>query len=122
MTMSSAGFAATLTSMSKSQLEQAFVNKTVTSVSSARLNGTVVDNTFMATLDAQGHITGKFVNKPDNAPQTDTGVYKIADNGTMYVTWKNWEGAKELCVNFYETKNAYIAIGCNNEFHTAFIK
>lgn len=122
MAMSFASFASTLTSMSKAQVEQAFIDKTITSIPAARLNGVPTDNTFMASLDAQGKVMGKFVNKPTNAPQADIGVYKIADDGSMYVTWQSWEGAKELCVKFYDTQNAYIVISCANEFHTVFMK
>ncbi len=122
MAISATGFASTLTSMSKVEVQQAFVGKTVTSIPTARLNGAPIDNTFTASLDAQGNVMGKFANQPTNAPQTDTGVYKIADDGSMTVTWKNWEGAKEICVQFYNTQNAYVAISCANEFHTVFMK
>ncbi len=122
MAMTSASFAATLTSMNKAQVEQTFVDKTLTSVPSTRLNGVIVDNTFMVYLDAKGQIAGKFLNAPTDAPQTDTGTYKIADNGTMHVTWKHWEAPKEICVNFFDTHNAILAIGCDNEFHTVFMK
>ncbi len=73
-------------------------------------------------LDDQGHIVGQMAHKPKNQPQTDTGVYTIKNDGTVYLTWKHWDDAKELCAQFFETKNAYLAVSCDHVFHTAFMK
>ncbi len=122
MTVSSVTLASSINSMSKAEVEKTFIDKTFTSIAVSRLNSNPTDNTFVGTLDSKGNIMGKFVNKPSSAPQTDTGVYKINNDGSMYITWKNWEGGKEMCVKFYNTKNDYLAMGCDNEFHTAFPK
>ena len=120
--VSSFAFGATLKSMTKSQVEQALVNKTMTSIPTDNLNGRTIKNTFSTFLDGQGNIFGKMEQKPVDEPQTDKGAYSIGDDGSVYITWQHWDGAKKLCAHFFETKNAYIAIDCENVFHTVFMK
>ena len=115
-------FGATLTSMSKEQIEQAFVNKTFTSVPTDNLNGRTIDNTFSMFLDDKGNMWGKMAHQPTNEPQTDRGTYNIASDGTIYFTWQHWDGAKKLCGHIFETKNSYISVDCSNVFHTVFMK
>lgn len=122
LAMSSLSFAATLTSMHKTQFEQAFINKTFTSIATDNLNGRTIDNTFSMFLDNHGNIWGKMSHKPANEPQTDKGIYSVKDDGTFYITWQHWDGAKQLCGHIFETENAYISVDCNNVFHTTFMK
>jgi hypothetical protein len=115
-------FGAILKSMNKVQVEQAFINKTFTSIATDNLNGRTINNTNSVFLDDHGNILGKMAHKPANEPQTDKGVYSIKDDGTLYVTWQHWDGAKQLCFHMFDTKNAYIAIDCTDVFHSAFMK
>ncbi len=113
---------ATLNSMNKVEIEQAFINKTLISIATDNLNGRTIDNTNSVFLDDQGKILGKMAHKPANTPQTDKGIYSIKDDGTLYITWQHWDDAKQLCFHIFTTKNAYIAIECANVFHSAFMK
>lgn len=115
-------FAASLNSMDKNQVKQVFINKTFISIATDNLNGKTINNTFSMFLDDKGNIIGKMSSKPANQPQTDKGVYSIKEDGTLMITWQHWDEAKELCALFFETANAYIAMECNNVFHTAFMK
>ena len=120
--VSNLGFATTLRSLNKDQFIKAFVNKTSVSIATDNLNGQTIDNTFSMFLDGRGHIIGKMSHKPVNEPQIDKGIYSVDKDGTAYVTWQHWDGAKKLCFHAFNTANAYINIGCDNVFHTAFMK
>ncbi len=108
--------------MSKSQVQQAFVNKTFTSIATDNLNGRTINNTFSMYLDSKGNIWGKMSQKPANEPQTDQGVYTIKSDGSMNITWHHWDNKKELHALYFETKNAYVAVGKDQMFHTVFMK
>lgn len=73
-------------------------------------------------IDDKGNVWGKMAHKPTNEPQTDTGVYSITETGTVYFTWKHWDGSKKLCFNIFKTQNTYLSISCDHVFHTAFMK
>jgi len=118
----SLSFGATLNSMNQDQLETAIVNKTFISIATDNLNGRTIDNTFSMFLDDHGNIFGEMAYKPKNEPQTDSGVYSIADDGTFYITWQHWDGAKKLCGHLFNAENAYISIDCAHVFHTVFMK
>ena len=122
ISMSSLGVSATLQSMNKAQFKEAFINNTFVSIATDNLNGRTIDNTFSMFLDDKGNIWGKMSSKPENEPQTDQGTYSIADDGTFYITWQHWDGAKPLCGHVFYTENAYISVDCDNIFHTAFMK
>lgn len=122
LNISSVSFSATLNSMNKNQVEKAFINKTFTSIATDNLNGRTINNTFSVFLDDRGNIYGKMLHKPINEPQTDKGTYSIAADGTFYITWQHWDGAKKLCGHIFVTKNAYISVDCDNVFHTVFMK
>jgi hypothetical protein len=119
---STLGFAATLQSLDKNQFIEAFVNKTSISIATDNLNGRTIDNTFSMFLDGRGNVIGKMSHKPANEPQMDKGIYSIDNDGTAYITWQHWDGAKKLCFRAFYTENAYINVGCDNVFHTAFMK
>ena len=122
LTMSSHCFSATLTSLNRDQFIKAFVNKTSISIATDNLNGRTIENTFSMYLDDKGNITAKMSHKPVNEPQIDHGVYSIDEDGTAYITWQHWDGAKKLCFHSFNTNNAYINIDCDNVFHTDFMK
>jgi hypothetical protein len=119
---SSLSFGATLNSMNKTQMEQAFINKTITSIATGNLKGLAVDNSNSVFFDDHGNILGKWTNKPADEPQRDKGVYSIKNDGTLYIIWQHWDGAKQICFHIFNTKNAYISVNCANVFDTAFIK
>ena len=121
-TIYSLSFGYALQSMNKEQVERAFINKTIISIGTDNLNGRTIDNTNSAFLDDQGNILGAMAFKPADEPQTDKGVYSIRDDGTLYITWQHWDGAKQLCFHIFNTKNAYISIDCADVFHSAFMK
>ncbi len=108
--------------MNKKQVEEAFINKTSLSIATDNLNGQTIDNTFSMFLDNQGNIFGKMSKKPENEPQYDQGIYTIGNDGSLTITWHHWDGAKKLCAQFFNTQNAYIALDCDNIFHTVFMK
>jgi hypothetical protein len=115
-------FAATLNSLNKDQFINAFVNKTSVSIATDNLNGVTIENTFSMFLDGDGNIIGKMSHKPVNEPQTDKGIYSIDKDGTAYITWQHWDGAKKLCFRAFNTENSYINVGCDDVFHTVFMK
>lgn len=120
--VSSLSFAASLTSMSKEEVKQVLVDHTATSIPIDNLDGKDIVNTFSMYVAENGKVFGKMSKKPKNDPQTDEGIYTIKDDGTVYVTWKNWDGAKQLCFNIYSTQNAYMTIDCSHVLHTVFMK
>ena len=122
VSINSLSFSATLSSLNRDQFIKAFVNKTSISIATDNLNGRTIENTFSMYLDNKGNIIGKMSHKPVNEPQTDNGVYSIDEDGTAYITWQHWDGAKKLCFHAFNTNNAYINVGCDNVFHTAFMK
>jgi len=122
MVTSSVSFAATLSSQSKDQVQQTFVNKTFTSLPMPFL-GQPINNIFTGYMDDQNKIWGKFAQLPqNNVPQVDQGVYTMKDDGQLCITWQHWMNAKEICVYTYETNNAYLIVSNDNNFHVAFMK
>lgn len=119
---STLSFGAALTSLNKDEFIKAFVNKTATSIPTDNLNGRTIENTFSMFLDDEGNIVGKMSRKPSNEPQIDKGTYSVDEDGTVYITWNHWDGAKKLCFHAFNTDNAYVNVGCDNVFHTAFMK
>lgn len=115
-------YAATLHSLNGSQFKEAFIGKTFTSIATDNLNGRTIDNTFSMFMDKHGNIFGKMSHKPDNQPQIDKGTYIVEADGTIYITWQHWDGAKAVCGRVFNTENAYISVDCSNVFHTAFMK
>lgn len=123
MAISTASFADhELESMSQAEVQKAFVNHSGTSIPTVRLNSQAITNTFKFYMDSQGQIFGKFLNKPQGQPQADQGTYTISSDGQVHISWQHWDGAKPICFYFYDTTNDYLAVGCDNSFHTAFVK
>ncbi len=122
LVIGSFAFSATLTSMTQLQIEQALVNKTLVSIPTDNLNGRDINNRFSMFMDGHGVIWGKMSFKPSNEPQADKGIYSIAKDGTFYITWQHWDGAKKLAGHIFETQNAYLAISNDGVFHTAYMK
>ena len=120
--ISTLSFGATLNSLNKDEFIHTFVNKTSVSIATDNLNGRTIENTFSMFLDDKGNIIGKMSRRPSNEPQIDKGIYSIGEDGTAYITWQHWDGAKKLCFHAFNTENAYINVGCDNVFHTAFMK
>src|SRR3990167_2057081 len=115
-------FSATLHSMTKIQVDNAFLNKTLKSIPTDNLNGKTINNTFSIFMDEKGHVLGKMSLKPSDEPKIDKGTYIIKNNGDVYITWRHWDFKKKLCAQFFETKNAYIAVDCAGIFHTVYMK
>lgn len=115
-------FATNLNSMTKSQMEKAFLDKTVTASSIEFVDGKPVPNTFSMYMDSHGNITAKLAEKPKNEQQMDKGHYIIKEDGTLTVQWENWDKGTELCFHIYDTKNAYVSITCTGEFAMAYLK
>jgi hypothetical protein len=117
--VSSVTFATSLTSMNSSQVKNALVDKTITTVSTATLNGKLVENSFNGYISKDGTMTGKFANPvADGSPQNDTGTWKVESNGQFCFTWKNWDSGKQRCVTFYKLNNALLVVGPGNVFET----
>lgn len=114
--------ASTLQSMTKVQVKRAFINKTLVSIATDNLNGKTINNTFTVYMDDKGSIYGKMSVKPDNEPKTDKGIYTLENDGTVTITWDHWDRKEKLSAQFFETKNAYLAISRDNVFHTAYMK
>jgi len=114
--------AAALYSLNKTQVQQTFINKTLLSIGVDNLNCKTVNNSNSVFLDGHGIVYGKMGHQPKNQPQYDKGTYKIADNGTIYIKWNQWDDSKKLCFHVFEAKNAYITIDCQGLYHSTFMK
>jgi hypothetical protein len=114
--------ATTLQSMTKEQIKQTIINKTLVSIPTDNLNGKTINNTFSMYMDGKGHIYGSMSLKPDNEPQSDKGIYTLEEDGTVTIIWEHWDRKEKLFAQLFETKNAYLAIGLDNVFHTAYLK
>ena len=120
--MAGISYGASLHSLNKEAVTHIFVGKTFVSVDTDNLNGKTINNTFSMYLAKNGTILGTMSHKPRNEPLNDQGHYVINANGSMTITWNHWDGHKHLCADYYNTKNAFLAIGCDGIFHTAFMK
>lgn len=110
--------ATTLKSMGKDDINKEFVDKTFTTISAATLNGSVISNTFTGYFSKDGKATGKFATKPADAPQTDTGTWKINGDDLLCVKWGNWDSGKERCVSFYKLNNGLLVINAQSGFES----
>ena len=120
--ISSMAAAATLNSINKDQVQQAFVNNTFTTASVVHPTAFSINNSFTGYMSSDGKIWGMFMHKPKKLPQVDQGTYVIKDDGALCMTWKHWHDAKEFCVYIYNAENAYLLVTTDNMFDTAFLK
>lgn len=97
-------------------------DKTITTISAATLNGRVIPDQFIGYFSKDGKITGKFMTKPNDAPQNDTGAWKVENNGKLCFKWNNWDANKEKCVSFYRLDNAVLVVNENNGFESLILK
>ncbi|MDF1796310.1 MAG: hypothetical protein P1U63_07230 [Coxiellaceae bacterium] len=116
------GFCSVLHAMSKAAIENAFFNKTYTSIPVDNLDGKTVNNSNTIYLDGKGHVVGEMGIKPKSEPKIDAGSYKISNDGAVTIQWAHWDFKSKLCFRMYQTKNAYISISCQNVFHSVFMK
>lgn len=113
--MSSYTFAATLESLTKAQVQEYLVNKKI-----AAVPGQVA--TFSLFFTDKGIIKGEASNPKTSIPNTDQGKYSIDDDGTIHIQWDHWEGRKNLCMRLFATKNAFIAVNCDDVWETVFLR
>lgn len=111
-------YAASLSSMNKSQASSTFTDKTITTLSAATLNGKVIQDSFSGYFGKDGKMNGKFSSKPADTPQADEGTWLTKSNGQVCFTWTHWNEGKERCVTLYKLNNAVLIIGPDNVFET----
>ncbi|MEO8402658.1 MAG: hypothetical protein ABI597_12875 [Gammaproteobacteria bacterium] len=116
--MSSISFAGSLSPANKATATSALTDKTITTISAATLDGKVISDSFTGYFGKDGKVTGKFVNKPADGPQSDQGSWNVKSDGKVCVTWEHWNEAKEKCVNFYKLNNAFLILNKNNGFES----
>lgn len=110
-------------SMTKAEVEHAFVNKTWTTVGLTRINDkTMPGNTFTGHWDNKGYFYGKFSEPLKKGPQKDEGTYQVKANGEVCLKFSNWNEGKEFCDYIYQTKDAYVAVGVEDLLHTVILK
>jgi hypothetical protein len=122
MFLNSSVLATTLQSMTKEEIQNSLINKTLISIPTDNLNGKTINNTFTMYMDGQGNIYGQMSLKPNNEPQTDQGIYTLENDGTISIQWHHWDNKEKLYAQIFETQNAYLAIGSDHVFHTAYLK
>ncbi len=116
-------FAATLNSMPQDLISQAFVGKTMITITSILGdNNQSLVNKLTFYIDTQGKIFGKLDTPVTNSPQNDQGSYAIKTDGSLCMTWQHWNNGQEWCANIFETANSYLFVDTNNNFHTAVMK
>jgi hypothetical protein len=118
LSFSSVNFAASISSMNKSEVMTAIGDKTMTTISAATLNGKVISNSFTGYFGKDGKMNGSFANKPEDAPQSDKGTWRIKDNGEVCVHWEQWFNGKEHCVYFYKLNNALLITSTDKNFES----
>lgn len=107
-----------MNAMSKDDVNNAFADKTITTISASTLNGKVMNNTFTGYFSKDGKAMGSFGTKPDNDPQTDTGTWKVNSDGMFCYKWDHWDAGKEKCVALYKLKNGILVINSDGGFES----
>lgn len=111
--ISAQSFAAPFHALNKEQVNKAFQNKTITTISAITMDGKLVNNTFTGYFN-KDQVNGQLANQPENsAPQNDQGTWLVKNNGALCVTWQHWNQQKPICINIYELKNAYVFINAD---------
>lgn len=109
-------FAASLPSLTESQVKQELNNKTIVTIPMVTMNGHLINNTITASFNKDGKLSGQFSSKPDNNdPQADAGTWKVSSDGTLCATWDHWNQTKPICVAIYKVNNGLIFI--NHDTH-----
>lgn len=118
LSVSSINYAASINSLNKSQVMSAIGDKTMTTISASTLNGKVITDSFTGYFGKDGKMNGSFANKPDNAPQSDKGTWKVKNTGEVCVKWEQWDEGKEHCVYIYKLSNALLITGTDKAFES----
>jgi hypothetical protein len=118
LSVASLNFAASLTSLKKSEAMGTLRDKTMTTISAAALNGKIIPNSFTGYFGKDGKMNGGFVNKPEDAPQNDQGTWKVREDGKVCVVWEHWFNSKEQCVYLYKLSNGLLIINTDRGFES----
>lgn len=111
------GFAGTLTTLNNGDVKSTFTDKTITTISAATLDGTLISDSFTGYFSKDGKMMGNFAKKPDGEPQNDTGTWHV-NSDKLCFKWDHWNGNKEKCVSVYKLKNAFLIINDQNGFES----
>jgi len=122
LALSTLNYASTISSLNKSEAMNTLGDRTMTTISAATLNGKVIPNSFTGYFAKDGTMNGGFVNKPDDAPQTDKGTWKVSNDGKVCVTWEQWFNGKEQCVYLYQLTNGLLIINTDKGFESLVLK
>lgn len=112
--ISTTGYCAALSSLSKTQVTNTMTDKTVTSIPLITMDNQLINNTFTGYFSKDGKLTGQLANKPDNGPQTDTGTWKVDGNGTLCATWDHWNSNSPICVSVFKVNNGLLLVNAKN--------
>ena len=115
---STLSFAATLTSMTNTQVEQTFKNKTMQTIPMAMLNHQLLKNSIQIYFGEDGKLQGRFNKTPANQSDTDTGTWSVNGTGQLCVKWTTWDNAQQTCLDVYKTDNSIIFIGANGDLNS----
>jgi hypothetical protein len=121
LSVSSLSFAASLSSMSKSEVTEALSDKTITTISAATLNGKVLANSFTGYFGKDGKMNGGFAKPTEGAPQTDKGTWQVKEDGNICMVWEHWFDAKDDCVYFFKLSNGILVVGADQNFESVIL-
>jgi hypothetical protein len=121
LSVSSFSFAASLSSMSQSEVKDVLGDKTITTISAATLNGKVLPNSFTGYFGKDGKMSGRFAKPTEGAPQSDKGTWLVKDDGSICMTWEQWFNGKEECVSFYKLSNGLLIVGSDQNFESVIL-
>lgn len=118
LSVSTFSLAASISSMSQSEVRDVLSDKTITTISAATLNGKVLPNSFTGYFSKDGKMHGRFAKKTEGAPEGDKGTWQVKDDGSVCMTWGQWFNGKEECVSFYKLSNGVLVIGADQNFES----
>ncbi|EKD71025.1 MAG: hypothetical protein ACD_46C00291G0001 [uncultured bacterium] len=108
-------FASAITSLNKAQVTNILKGNTITTISLATLNGTLINNSFTGYFDKSGQIHGSFATKPYSDQQGDRGKWVVKSDGTLCATWDHWHQSKPICVSVYKLENGMVFVNKENK-------
>src|SRR5262245_16147777 len=111
-------FAGTITSMNQDEVTNILNEKTITTITAATLNGNIIADKFTGYFSKDGKMSSSFSPKTSNAPQTDTGTWRVSSDGMMCFKWQNWDSGKERCVSLYKLNNSILVTNSQNGFES----